>query len=114
MSVRYLPPEVDRDDRPQGLRRNLATYDILASPADGLVMEERSMQFMMRFLVNHFDNLAPLKSFAPKESSPLPVSKSIAVPMKILENDAKYIHETIQILEKLVTDAALSGRPEVM
>ena len=113
VSIRYLPEEAPEYTTPQGVRNRLDPFDLLPSPEDGIVMEERAVNFISRYLVTHFDSLANLQSFAPKESYPHPVIKSEVVPMKILEKDEKYIHQTVDILERLAEDATLSGKSEV-
>ena len=113
VSIRYLPEAAAEYTTPQGIRNRLDPFDLLPSPEDGIVMEERAVNFLMRYLVTHFDSLAHLQCFAPKESSPHTVIKSEVVPMKILEKDEKYIHVTIDILERLAEDAALIGKSEV-
>ena len=116
VSIRYLPKASAAEYTiPQSIRNRLNPFDLLPSSEDGIVMEERAVKFLMRYLVTHFDSLAHLESFVPKETSPHPVIKSEVVPMKILDKDEdeKCIHITVDILERLAEDAALHGKSEV-
>ena len=68
---------------------------------------------MMEFLATEFKSLADLKQFIPSQQSLHPVQKSVVVPMKVLFKDEKYKSETIDILTQLMTDAQLTGDPQV-
>lgn len=92
---------------------NLTINDILPSAVDAAVLNKRAVHFVMHFLVCEFRSLKDLKSFLPPEQSPHPVKKSTIMPMKILFKDEKYKAQTIDILTRLISDADLTGKPEV-
>ena len=112
VKVKYLPEgNVDWSDTcPQKSRSELTIDDLIPNESDGKQLYKRAVEYMMRFLVNHFKSLHHLKSQAPVSQTPYPVSKSHVVPMKILDKDEKY---TKDILECLKTDANLRGDHQV-
>lgn len=101
------------DTSPQKSRKSLGILDILPNEDDAAQLKLRALQFMMKFLVGEFKDLAGLKKYVPPQVSLHPVEKSEVVPMKVLFKDEKYISETIDILSQLMKDAALTGDSQV-
>ena len=115
MKIRHLPDwEVDwTDATPQRDSSTLTISDLLPTEDDGVELHKRAVHHVMQFLVTEFSSLNYLESLVPSDDSPQSVSKSSVIPMKILFKDEKYKSETTDILERLVVDADLSGKPEV-
>ena len=101
------------DTTPQRSRQSLGVADILPSEDDALQLQQRAVDFMMRFLVKELRDLATLKKYLPPKLILHPVRKSEVVPMKVLFKDEKYISETIDILSQLMEDACLTGNCQV-
>lgn len=101
------------DTAPQRSRQSLDVSEILPSEEDAAQLHLRAVEYMMRFLVNEFKDLAGLKKYAPSHVPLHPATKSEVVPMTVLFKDEKYTAETIDILSKLIEDAALSGDSQV-
>ena len=101
------------DTTPQRDPATLTISDLLPSEADGQELNKRAVQHIMSFLVEEFSSISYLTALIPPEESPHKTCKSTIVPMKILFKDEKYKSETTEILDKLVIDAQLSGKPEV-
>ena len=116
VNIRYLP-DFDyswSDCTPQRPRSSLVINDFLPSEADAAIVKERSVQYIMRFLVETFPKLKHLSKLIPPREPLHPVAKSEAVPMKILFKDEKYKSVTIEILSQLLSDADLSGNEQVI
>ena len=113
--LRHFPDwEIDwTDTTPQKSQDSLVVSDFLPCADDVKQLKERAVTFMMRFLVNEISSLSDLKQFVPPETPLHPVKKTEAVPMSVLFKDEKYTNETIDILSQLITDADLTGQPEV-
>lgn len=111
MEVKHLPPwEVDwTDASPQRDTATVTISDILPSERDGLVLESRAVDFIMRFLVTEFRSLNHLQSLLPHKEDQ-DTCRSNVVPMKLLFLDEKYKAETTEIITR---DAELTGKPEV-
>ena len=92
VSIRYLPDwEIDWEDcKPQKSRKELRIEDVLPSEADGLVLRQRAVQFIMRLMVTEFKSLANLSQYVPQEQPLYPVMKTQVAPMKLLFRDEKY------------------------
>lgn len=101
------------DTRPQQSRQSLTISNFLPSEDDAQQLKKRAILYMMEFLATEFKSLADLKQFIPSQQSLHPVQKSVVVPMKVLFKDEKYKSETIDILTQLMTDAQLTGDPQV-
>ena len=101
------------DTTPQRSRQSLTVADILPSEEDALQLQQRAVDFMMRFLVKELHALAGLKKHLPPKLMLHPVHKSEVVPMRVLFKDEKYIAETIDILSQLMEDACLTGTCQV-
>lgn len=115
INIRYLP-DFDfswSDCTPQRPRSALTIDDFLPSEIDAAILKERSVCYMMRFLVDTFPSLKHLAELIPPTESLHPVAKSEVVPMKILFKDEKYKSVTIEILTQLLVDAGLSGDEQV-
>ena len=114
IEIKNLPDwEVDwNDTTPQRDPTKLTISNLLPSEADGAELEKRAVQHIMHTLVEEFSCLADLQSLLPPNHSQN-ASRSNVVPMKVLFKDEKFKSETIDILSRLVTDAELSGKPEV-
>ena len=78
VKVKYLPEgNIDwSDTRPQTSRSKLTIDDLIPNESDGVQLYKRAVEYVMRFLVNHFTSLHHLKSHAPVLQTPHPVSKS--------------------------------------
>jgi hypothetical protein len=111
VKIRHLPDwEIDwTDATPQRDSATLTISDLLPIENDGLELHKRAVQHVMQFLVKEFSSLNYLESLVPSDDSPQSVNKSSVIPMKITDD----IY-TIDILERLVTDADLSGKLEVL
>lgn len=116
VSIRYLPEwDVDwSDSQPQRSRQTLTISDFLPTEEDSQELQARAVRYMMEFLATEFDSLANLKGLVPTEKFLHPPQKSAVVPMKVLHKDEKYTSETIDILTQLMTDAQLTGTPQVL
>ena len=92
INIRYLPDfEFSwSDSTPQRPRSSLTIDDFLPSEIDAAILQERSVCYMMRFLVEMFSDLKHLSDVIPPMESLHPVVKSEVVPMKILFKDEKY------------------------
>lgn len=101
------------DTTPQRDPATLTISDLLPSEADGQELNKQAVQHIMSFLVEEFSSISYLAALIPPEESPHKTCKSTIVPMKILFKDEKYKSETTDILDRLVVDAQLSGKPEV-
>lgn len=101
------------DTRPQRSRQSLTISNFLPSEDDAQQLKKRAVLYMMEFLATEFKSLADLKHLIPSQQSLHPVQKSVVVPMKVLYRDEKYKSETIDILTQLMTDAQLTGDPQV-
>ena len=114
VEMKNLPDwEVDwKDTTPQRDSATLTISDLLPGEADGVELEKRAVRHVMQILAEEFPSLADFKSLLPPDNSS-DASKSNVVPMKLLFKDEKFKSETIEILTRLVTDAELSGKPEV-
>ena len=114
VEMKCLPPwEVDwTDTKPQRDTSTLTISDLLPNESDGLIMEERGVDFIMQFLVTEFKSLNHLQPLLPSKEGPN-VSRSNVVPIKLLFLDEKYKAETTEILARIASDAQLSGKPEV-
>lgn len=115
IKIRYLP-DFDfswSDTTPQRPRSSLTIDDFLPSEVDTAILRERSVQYMMCFLVETFTNLKDLAELIPPVVPLHPVIKSEVVPMKVLFKDEKYKSVTIEILTQLLVDAELSGNQQV-
>lgn len=113
--IRYLPDfDFDwADTTPQRLRESLTIDDFLPSEEDAQVLKQRAISYMMGFLVETFSSLSDLAKFVPSPEHLHAVTKSEVVPMKMLFYDEKYKSETIKILSQLISDASLTGAPQV-
>ena len=100
------------DTTPQRDPASLTISD-LPSAADGQELNKRAVQHIMSFLVEEFSSISYLAALIPPEESPHKTCKSTIVPMRMLFKDEKYKSETTEILDRLVVDAQLSGKPEV-
>ncbi len=98
---------------PQKSRNALTIDDLIPNQSDGEQLHKRAVDYVMYFLIVNFQSLYKLRQFAPTLQSPLPVSKSVVAPMKILPYDEKYTEENIHILKRIQSDAQLSGDPQV-
>ena len=115
INIRYLP-DFDfswSDCTPQCPRSALQTDVFLPTEIDAAIIKERSVQYVMRFLVETFPNLKNLETLIPPKEPLHPVARSEAIPMKILFKDEKFKSVTIEILSQLLTDADLSGTDQV-
>ncbi len=101
------------DSTPQQPRSLLKIDDFLPSEMDAAILKERSVCYMMRFLVEAFTNLKDLSALILPVEPLHPVAKSEVAPMKILFKDEKYKSATIEILTRLLDDASLSGEEQV-
>ena len=101
------------DTSPQKSRQSLSVSDILPSEDDATQLQMLAKQYMMKFIVKEFKDLAGLKKYLPPKVPLHPVEKSDVVPMKVLFKDEKYTKETIDILTQLMVDAALTGDSQV-
>ena len=101
VQIKYLPQGVVNwsDSQPQKKRRELTIHDIVPSESDGLMMYNRAVDYVMRFMASHFKALSKFVTQVPQLKSPHPVSKSIVAPMRILLQDEKYTEANIEILE---------------
>ena len=115
INIRYLPdfPFSWSDNTPQKPRSSLQTTDFLPTEADASIILEHAVEYLMRFMVETFQDLQGLSKLIPPRKTLHPVQKSKAVPMKILFKDEKYKSETIDILTQLLQDADLSGNEQV-
>ena len=116
INIQNLPDwEVDwTDTTPQRNPDTLSISDILPSAADGEEIRKRAITYIIQFLVTEFESLKCLQALVPSQSSLHPVAKSTVIPMKMLFKDEKYKAVTIDILNKLMDDAELTGKPEVL
>ena len=101
------------DTQPQKKRSELALDDIVPSEGDGLMMYNRAVNYVMRFMASHFKALSKFLSQVPHLKSPHVVSPSIVAPMKILHKDEKYTEANVEILECIMSDAHLNSDPQV-
>lgn len=116
INIRYLP-DFDfswSDCTPQRPRSSLTIDDFLPSEVDAEILKERSVTYMMRFLVEIFPDLKGLTKLIPPMETLHPLAKSEVVPMKVLFKDEKYKSITIEILTQLLVDAGLSGDEQVI
>lgn len=115
INIRYLPDFQFSwsDCTPQQPRSSLTIDAFLPSEVDAAILKERSVCYLMRFLVETFNNLKHLSKLIPQMEPLHPVVKSEVVPMKILFKDEKYKSATIEILTQLLDDASLSGDQQV-
>ena len=115
INIRYLPDFQFNwsDCTPQRARSSLTIDDFLPSEIDAAILKERSVCYMMSFLVETFPSLKHLAKLIPPVDPPHPVAKSQVVPMKVLFKDEKYKSVTIDILAQLLVDAGLSGDEQV-
>ena len=105
IKIRYLP-DFDfswSDSTPQQPRSSLTIDDFLPNELDAAILKERSVCYLMRFLVETFPNLKHLAAVIPPMEPLHPVVKSEVVPKSA----------TIEILSKLLVDACLSGNQQV-
>lgn len=94
-------------------RESLSVDDFLLSEEDFRILNEHAVNYMIGFLVESFSSLSDLHNFIPASDHFHPVTKSKVVPMKILFYDENYKSETIKILSEFITDADLTGSPQV-
>ena len=115
IEIRNIPDwNVDWNDRaPQRDPATLTISDLLPSENDGTELEKRAVNHVMHILVEEFPSLSDLQPLLPSSETD-PVGESNVVPMKILFKDEKYKSETTEILTRLVKDADLSGKPELL
>ena len=115
IEIRNIPGwNVDWNDRaPQRDPATLTISNLLPSEGDGTELEKRAVNHIMHFLVEEFPSLSDLQPLLPSSKTD-PVGKSNVVPMKILFKEEKYKSETTEILTRLVKEADLSGKPEVI
>ena len=115
VKIENLPDwDVDWDDTtPQCSRRDLNCDHFLPSTDDATALNKAATQYIMEFLVEEFDCLHDLRSLVPCCQNPNPVKSPTVAPMAILFRDEKYKAETVEIIRKLMTDAELSGNPQV-
>ena len=116
VKIENLPDwDVDwSDDTPQQSRNTLSIDDFLPNSADADALHQTAVQYIMEFLVDEFECLKKLKPHVPCRQSPHPMRTATVAPMCILFKDEKYKDETIEILRQLMTDAKLSGNPQVL
>lgn len=115
IEIRNIPGwNIDWNDRtPQRDPATLTISNLLPSEGDGTELEKRAVNHIMHFLVEEFPSLSHLQSLLPSSETD-PVGKSNVVPIKILFKEEKYKSETTEILTRLVKEADLSGKPEVI
>lgn len=115
VSIKNVPNwDVDwNDSTPQRPRSSLNCSHFLPTAQDAEALNNTATQYVMEFLVEHFDSLSDLKPILPQRKSPHPAEKPTVVPMKILFRDEKYKTETIEIIRQLMEDAKLSGNSQV-
>ena len=115
VQMKYLPQGVVNwsDTHPQKSRGELAVHDIIPSESDGLMMYNRAVDYVMRFMASHFKAFSKFANQVPQLKSPHVVSQSIVAPMKILHKDEKYTEANVEILEQIMYDAQLKGDPQV-
>ena len=90
--------------------QSLTEEDILPNESDGVILYNRMVSYVKKFLVAQFDTLKHLrKGDGPTDCVP----KSVVIPMKLLFRDEKYTDENIMILHQLINDAKLTGYPQV-
>ena len=91
VQIKYLPQGVVNwsDTHPQKNRGELAVHDI-PSESDGLMMYNRAVDYVMRFMASHFKAFSKFANEVPQLKSPHVVIQSIVAPMKILHKDEKY------------------------
>ena len=94
--------------KPQRTRQSLTIDDFFPNE-ESQKLQQRAANFLMRFLVDTFADLAHLHKFLPEIVPIHPVLKSEVVPMKVLSKDEKLKSETIDILLQLMSDANLDG-----
>lgn len=113
--VENLPDwDVDwSDNKPQRSRSSLSIDDFLPNSEDADSLNVMAVQYVMELLVQEFDCLKKLEHLVPGRKSPQPTRPATVAPMCILYRDEKYKDETIEILRELMTDAKLSGTPQV-
>lgn len=115
VQLRHLPSwEFDwNNTQPQRSRQSLTISDFLPSEDDAQELKTRATHYIMRFLVQNFSGLTDINKFVPEQQPLHPVTKSVVVPMKALFKDEKYVHETIDILSTIMTEAELKGSSQV-
>lgn len=114
VKIQNLPDwDVDWSDvTPQCSRSSLNVSHFLPSKDEAIKLQQRATEYLMRLLVEEFSSLADLRGFAPTQTSLHPTESSQVIPMKVLYKDEKYIAETIDILNQLMIDAELDGKPQ--
>ena len=114
VQIKYLPQGVINwsDTQPQK-KSELAVHDVVPSESDGLMMFNRAVDYVMRFMASHFKALSKFATQVPQLKSPHVVSQSIVAPMKILHKDEKYTEANVEILEQIMSNAQLKGDPQV-
>ena len=85
----------------------------MPSEGNADVLKKRATRYMMKFLVQHFPDLANLHQYFPDEEMIHPVQCANVVPMTVLFKDENYTVETIDILAQLAEDGKLNGDPQV-
>ena len=108
VEIRNLP-DWDIDTAPQCDLATVTISDLLPGEADGTELQKRAVHHIMHIRVEEFPSLANLQTVLPSSDAHA-VGRSNVVPMKILFKDEKYKSE---ILNRLVKDGNLSGKPEV-
>jgi len=115
IKIRYLPDFSFSwtDNSPQRPRSSLRIDDFLPSEIDAAILKERSVHYIMSFLVENFSGLKHLSHLVPPTEPLHPIAPTEVVPMKILFKDEKYKSITIDILTQLLADADLNGDEQV-
>ena len=111
VEIKNLPEfEFDWDDHtPQRPVQSLTEEDILPSENDGVIIYNRMVVYVKKFLIAKLDSLKHLRS----RNHGLHVQKSVVIPMTLLFRDEKYTDENAMILRQLVHDAKLTGAQQV-
>ena len=114
IKIRYLPEFTFQwsDTQPQ-LSRQALTINFYLPNKDAMGLQQRGVQYLEEFLVEHFSDLEHLKRYVQTVEPLHPPQKSEVVPMKVLFKDEKLKTDTIDILSQLITDANLEGTPQV-
>lgn len=115
IKIRYLPDFSFQwsDTHPQLSRQSLTVDLYLPNKEDATRLQQRGVQYLMEFLLEHFTDLTHLEEHIPPVEPLHPPQKSDVVPMKVLFKDEKLKSDTIDILSQLITDANLDGTPQV-
>lgn len=106
---RHVDPDLDRNPNPR-LVRDLNSKDILPTMDDRIVLFERRVRFVAKFMIEVFPDLKHLKDRIPSEwqpKSPHPAEKTQIIPLPLLHFDEGTIKGTLDVFDQTAKDLNL-------